>query len=98
MTFTAVYDDEGDKLCHKCGEYWPPTDEFFECNSNGAFKSPCKACRVERRLEAMPHKRCKIEGCDRLVGYTNWPYCKPHGRQLAREYRQRKKEELWGHT
>lgn len=40
---------EVEKLCRKCGEYWPADLEFFyrQTSRPGGLSSNCKACLLE---------------------------------------------------
>jgi hypothetical protein len=62
-TVIQVVDDEAEKLCRKCGEWWPATTEFFHRSAIGNLRSPCKACIDEKRRELVT-KPCCVEGCE----------------------------------
>lgn len=68
--------EEAEKLCHKCGEYWPKTDEFFPRCVEGYLYSPCKACNEEQRRARNAVEPCCIPGCSnpRHAYYTSRCY------------------------
>jgi hypothetical protein len=41
-----------EKLCGKCGEYWPATLEFFKAAEKyaGGFYHRCRACEAEAKM------------------------------------------------
>jgi hypothetical protein len=41
-----------EKLCGKCGEYWPATVEFFKLSDKyiGGVYHSCRACEAETRM------------------------------------------------
>ena len=55
--------EKGFKLCHKCGDEWMESDEFFPRNMRGTLVSPCWACWHEQRHETNRTKPCCYPGC-----------------------------------
>lgn len=75
---------EAEKLCHKCGECWPATDEFFSRDSGtGNLKSPCKACQMDQWHAHNATAPCSVEGCNEprrrtKNGTANYTRCDKH--------------------
>lgn len=66
---------ETEKLCGKCGEWWPLTPEFFGRNPRtGRLKSPCKACSHEQRVS----QPCRVSGCTTPRWNSGSVYCREH--------------------
>lgn len=65
QTIRTADDGTIEKLCRKCGEWWPATDEFFFRNPRNKvnFRSPCKACIAEKRQQTNAVKPCCVPGC-----------------------------------
>lgn len=60
-----VIDGEQHRLCGKCGEWWPDTDEFFYRHyRRGARRSPCKACIAEQKQMTNATQPCCVPGCN----------------------------------
>ena len=59
-----MVDGERYRVCGKCGESLPDTEEFFYWNEkHDALRSPCKACIQEKRYETNVAKPCCVPGC-----------------------------------
>lgn len=58
-----ITDDAPEKLCLKCGECWPATEEFFFRAVKGYLRSPCKACIAEKKVATNAVKPCCVPGC-----------------------------------
>lgn len=85
-----VIGDTPEKLCHKCGEHWPATDEFFyrSTRNRSNFRSPCKACIDEKRRETGAVKPCCIPGCNKPRYHWRYARCYEH-RQYATKRQER---------
>ncbi len=97
LTGMVDSDDVPDKLCHKCGEWLPATDEFFPKLPNGRLHAPCKACVAERRRKVSAQKPCCVPGCNKPRYHWRFARCWEHrhyavkGRQ---QYEERKAAQL----
>ena len=51
-----------EKLCKKCGEYWPADEEFFfKGNDSDGLHSWCKACVINnKRIQRQSNHRQKL--------------------------------------
>lgn len=78
-----LIDDAPEKLCHKCGEYWPATGEFFYRLRGQWYHSPCKACQEEQRQARSAVTPCCVPGC------TNPRHRSRSGRYASRCYEHR---------
>jgi len=83
---------EAERLCDKCGEWLPATEEFFVCR-RGSLQGPCIACREEKRLITNLTTACCVEGCDKprhvgKRGCQRYSRCTEHQAEL---YHARKK-------
>lgn len=70
--------DVPEKLCHKCGEYWPATEEFFYRSVEGYLRSPCKACTDDHRRTVTALKPCCVPGCTNPRYYWRYARCWEH--------------------
>ena len=71
-----------EKLCLRCGEYWPETDEYFPRRKNGRLYSPCKCCIDERRLDMSETKSCVVPGCTNPRYHWRYARCWEHRQYL----------------
>lgn len=82
-----------EKYCHKCGEWWPATTEFFwRSTKSGKLTSPCKACIAEQRDAMNAATPCAIPQCDAprkasRSGRHCSSYCVKHERMRQQDYR-----------
>lgn len=81
-----------EKLCLKCGEWWPETSEFFYSSPKGRLRSPCKACVEERRAETNAVKPCCVPGCTEPRYYWRYSRCRKHQQELNRKHYPRPKK------
>lgn len=59
-----LIDGERCRRCGKCGEFLPDTKEFFYSNpQHDGFKSPCKACVIEKKQHTNATRPCCVPGC-----------------------------------
>lgn len=64
MKTLRIIDGETEKLCLKCGEWWPATTEFFyRAHKGGYLRSPCKACISEQKQLTNQSRPCCVPGC-----------------------------------
>lgn len=80
-----------DMLCYRCGEEWPPTEEFWHFR-RGKPQRPCKACRQEKRYATNAVTPCCVPGCTRprhtcKSGVQRYSRCKEHTQALYRAHR-----------
>ncbi len=78
-----VVEDEPQKKCHKCGEFWPETDEFFPRLVTGKLNGTCRACIDDRRHELAETKTCCVPGCNQPRYYWRYARCWEHRRYLT---------------
>lgn len=71
---------ETTKQCHKCGEWWPATKEFFYSMPRrpDKLRSPCKACIDEQRAASSKTRPCAYPGCDQTRYHWRASYCYEH--------------------
>ena len=79
----ADFEEDGNKLCHKCGEYWPPAEEFFYIKG-GHASSPCKACISEQRKITNLTKSCCVPSCDEPRAGGRSSRCRIHQSQYGK--------------
>jgi hypothetical protein len=71
-----------EKLCKKCGAWWPLTREYFygRYNAHGVYTlySPCRDCVEEHKVESFETKPCCIPGCNNPRYAPSWARCWQH--------------------
>lgn len=64
QSWIRMIDGERHRVCGKCGECLPDTEEFYYYNEKrDGFRSPCKACIQEKRYATNVAKTCCVPGC-----------------------------------
>lgn len=67
------------KLCRRCGEHWPATDEFFYRSADTRrLRSPCRCCIDEKRAKTNLVKPCAHPGCNKPRCGSRSSYCDFH--------------------
>jgi hypothetical protein len=47
-----IEDGEKEKLCGRCNEWWPQTEEFFSfIATRKHFHNECRACRAQQQAQ-----------------------------------------------
>jgi len=89
-----IEEEAAEKICLKCKEPWPATDQFFGRLPNGRLHGPCKACVDDRRREMAATTPCCVPGCTNPRYHWRYARCWEHRLYLAvnpnpRTYRKR---------
>jgi hypothetical protein len=92
--FMDGQDEDELKVCHKCGDSFAATEEFFY-RQRGSLVSPCKACQAEQRQRSQADKPCPKPGCPnpREIAASGrvQTYCSEHRAEEQRRYHEKHK-------
>lgn len=60
--------EDGERLCNRCGEYKPETEEYWYVGRPGQFNTPCRACHLaEVATRSLAKRTVNPEAIDRCL-------------------------------